>query len=133
MQFKYRKCITIFNVHTLDIIKSNVMVYVLYLRLIYYIHVHVVCILLCMEGQISLAIDCIFTEWISDRDHVIWGSEVMGAEIYELLFFLKLCVQCKWLFNGHAEIMKHITKIISVLACRTQHVFWFWNLSLDGS
>lgn len=87
MQFKYGKCITIFNVHTLDIIKSNVMVYVLYLRLIYYIHVHVVCILLCMEGQISLAIDCIFTEWISDRDHVIWGSEVMGAEMYELLFF----------------------------------------------
>lgn len=39
------------NVHTLDIIKSNVMVYVLYLRLIYYIHV--VCILLRMEGQIS--------------------------------------------------------------------------------
>lgn len=62
MQFKYRKCITIFNVHTLDIIKSTVMVYVLpvYLRLIYYIHV--VCILLRMEGQISLAINCIFTE-----------------------------------------------------------------------
>lgn len=47
------------NVHTLDIIKSNVMVYVLYLRLIYYIHV--VCILLSMEGQISMAINCIFT------------------------------------------------------------------------
>lgn len=60
MQFKYRKSITIFNVHTLDIIKSNVMVYVLYLRLIYYIHV--VCILLRMEGQISVAINCIFTE-----------------------------------------------------------------------
>lgn len=78
------------NVHTLDNIKFNVMVYVLYLRLIYYIHV--VCILLRMEGQISLAINCIFTEWSSDRDHVIWGSEVMGAEMYELFFFLKLCV-----------------------------------------
>lgn len=89
MQFKYRKSITIFNVHTLDIIKSNVMVYVLYLRLIYYIHV--VCILLSMEGQISLAINCIFTEWSSDRDHVIWGSEVMGAEMYDLLFSKVMC------------------------------------------
>lgn len=60
------------------------MVYVLYLRLIYYIHV--VCILLRMEGQISVAINCIFTEWSSDRDHVIWGSEVMGEEMYDLLF-----------------------------------------------
>lgn len=77
------------NVHTLDIIKSNVMVYVLYLRLIYYIHV--VCILLCMEGQISVAINCIFTEGSSDRDHVIWGSEVMGAEMYDLLFSKVMC------------------------------------------
>lgn len=81
------------NVHTLDIIKSNVMagvpVYVLYLRLIYYIHV--VCILLRMEGQISLAINCIFTEWSSDRDHVIWGSEVMGEEMYDLLFSKVMC------------------------------------------
>lgn len=77
------------NVNTLDIIKSNVMVYVLYLRLIYYIYV--VCILLSMEGQISLAINCIFTEWSSDRDHVIWGSEVMGAEMYELLFSKVMC------------------------------------------
>lgn len=60
MQFKYRKCITIFNVHTLDIIKSTVMVYVLYLRLIYYIHV--VCILLSMEGQLSLAILIVFLQ-----------------------------------------------------------------------
>lgn len=78
------------NVHTLDIIKSNVMVYVLYSRLIYYIYV-LVCILLRMEGQISLAINCIFTEWSSDRDHVIWGSEVMGEEMYDLLFSKVMC------------------------------------------
>lgn len=47
--------------------------------------------LLRMEGQISVAINCIFTEWSSDRDHVIWGSEVMGEKMYDLLFSKVMC------------------------------------------
>lgn len=90
MQFKYRKCITIFNVHTLDIIKSTVMVYVLYLRLIYYIHV--VCIYSVWKVKFQwLLIVFLQSEVNSDRDHVIWGSEVMGEEMYDLLFSKVMC------------------------------------------